>query len=165
MNANNAVAQPSLAKELCNFYMDEDPMKKIRYIILALVLLVPALLFAGCTPKPVTLEAVYYSDIKGDGSVFAFLQFYPDGVVSSVTVGPDQANMDPRDVYDQIATSWLTENPPSPAEAGAYYIQDGKVEIFFPASADSPTWIGTYTPEKITLMDENGVTRENILLP
>lgn len=140
-------------------------MKKIRYIIMVLVLVVPALLLAGCTPKPVTLEAVYYSDIKGDGSVFAFLQFYPDGVVSSVTIGPDQANMTPRDVYDDIAISWLTKAPPSPAEAGAYYIQDGKMEIFFPASADSPTWIGTYTPEKITLMDENGVTREHSLLP
>ncbi len=141
-------------------------MKKVIQTIAAAIVLAVALLASGCSPSETKIEGVFFTDIGQAGNTFSFFKFFPDGSVSYVAIGLDEGIIEtPSHVYESVADEWLIENPPAPAQVGRYTLNDGKIEIFFPASSTTPKQSGTYTPNLITLTDENGNILEYLPLP
>jgi hypothetical protein len=140
-------------------------MNNKNLALLVALLLVLLLFVSGCSPKAKTLDGVYYSDVKQNGNSFMFLKFFPDGTVSFVAIGLGEGVLDtPENVYNNTAGEWLTESPPSPAMAGTYSLQDGELQIFFPAGSSTPKQTGTYTQKLIVLTDENNLVHNYLPL-
>lgn len=142
--------------------------KQISSLVTCLA--VVALLIAGCqpcppAPDPAYVAGIYYRqwlDPSMNGcTTFDYLQFWPDGMLTYVTITPEDTTMDAVQAYNEIAISWL-EPFGVPGHTGNYVILGDRITLNYSAHEAWPAeqLTGQYQPPTVIVFATGGETWE-----